>query len=193
MLLRALTERGALTSPHGRVAVGWLIVEDLAMVLALVLLPVLADSLGGTPTHESDGGVARTVVVALIKVAIFAALMLIVGARVIPWLLARVSRIGSRELFILAVLATALGIAYGAARMFDVSFALGAFLAGLVLAESEVGHDAGEEIVPLRDTFAVLFFVSVGMLIDPQFLLDEPSGSSWSSGSWSLAKHWRRY
>ena len=174
VLLRALSERGDLTSPHGRVAVGWLIVEDLAMVLALVLLPVLADSLGGTPLHASDEGVARTVAEAMLKVAVFAALMLVVGARVIPWLLARVARIGSRELFILAVLATALGIAYGAARLFDVSFALGAFLAGLVLAESEVGHDAGEELVPLRDAFAVLFFVSVGMLIDPGFLIDEP-------------------
>jgi len=174
VLLRALTERGELTSPHGRVAVGWLIVEDLAMVIALVLLPVLADTLGGAPLHASDAGVARTVAEALVKVAIFAALMLVVGARVIPWLLARVARIGSRELFILAVLSTALGIAYGAARLFDVSFALGAFLAGLVLAESEVGHDAGEELVPLRDAFAVLFFVSVGMLIDPEFLLEEP-------------------
>jgi CPA2 family monovalent cation:H+ antiporter-2 len=144
------------------------------MVLALVLLPVLAESLGGTPLNDSEGGIVRTVAVALFKVAIFAALMLAVGARAIPWLLARVARTASRELFILAVLATALGIAYGAARLFDVSFALGAFLAGLVLAESEVGHDAGEEIVPLRDAFAVLFFVSVGMLIDPAFLLDEP-------------------
>jgi CPA2 family monovalent cation:H+ antiporter-2 len=174
VLLRSLTERNDLTSPHGQVAVGWLIVEDLAMVLALVLLPVLADPLGGAPLHESERGVAATLALALGKVAIFAALMLVLGVRFIPWLLGRVSRTGSRELFILAVLASALGVAYGAARLFDVSFALGAFLAGLVLAESEVGHDAAEELVPLRDAFAVLFFVSVGMLIDPKFLIEEP-------------------
>lgn len=174
VLLRALTERGDLTSPHGQVAVGWLIVEDLAMVLALVLLPVLAEPLGGAALQGGDGDIVRTLAVALAKVTIFAALMLVLGVRFIPWLLGRVSGTGSRELFILAVLASALGIAYGAARLFDVSFALGAFLAGLVLAESDVGHDAAEELVPLRDAFAVLFFVSVGMLIDPSFLIDEP-------------------
>jgi CPA2 family monovalent cation:H+ antiporter-2 len=164
VLLRGLGEAGTLESRAGRTAVGWLIVEDLVVVIALVLLPVLAGA---------EGNVAGVVVMTLAKVAFFAALMLVVGVRVIPAILAWVERTGSRELFILATLALALGIAYGAAEAFDVSFALGAFLAGVVVNESELSHRAGEEALPLRDAFAVLFFVSVGMLIDPAVLVED--------------------
>ena len=164
VLMRGLSDSDTLESRAGRTAVGWLIVEDLVVVIALVLLPVLAGS---------EGDVARVVLVTLAKVAFFAALMLVVGVRVIPAVLAWVERTGSRELFILATLAVALGIAYGAAEAFEVSFALGAFLAGVVVNESELSHRAAEEALPLRDAFAVLFFVSVGMLIDPSVLLHD--------------------
>ncbi len=152
---------------------GWLIVEDLIMVIALVLLPALAPMLGGQASAAAMSGadLAFTLAVTLGKVALFIALMLVVGIRVIPWLLARVEGTGSRELFILAVLAAALGIAYAAAALFGVSFALGAFLAGVVINESEFSHRAAEEALPLREAFAVLFFVSVGMLLDPSFLV----------------------
>jgi CPA2 family monovalent cation:H+ antiporter-2 len=178
VLLRALEQRNALQSPDGRIAIGWLIVEDLAMVLALVLLPVLADSLGGTSPGTAGGappeGMLRAFGVTLAKVALFVGLALVVGTRVVPWLLTRVARTGSRELFTLAVLATALGIAYGSAALFGVSFALGAFFAGVILSESELSHKAGADSLPLQDAFAVLFFVSVGMLFDPSILLREP-------------------
>jgi CPA2 family monovalent cation:H+ antiporter-2 len=174
VLLRALEERAAVATPAGRVAVGWLLVEDLAMVIALVLLPVLAGPLGGTAPAGSEGTLLATLGLTLAKVGVFAVLMLVIGARVIPWLLERVAGVGSRELYLLAVLATALGIAYAGAELFGVSFALGAFIAGLVVGQSAVGHEAGEQVVPLQDAFAVLFFVSVGMLIDPAFLLDAP-------------------
>ena len=174
VLLRALAERGMLDSPGGQVAVGWLVVEDLIMVVALVLLPALAGPLGGTVSSESGGGsILASLAWTLGKVALFVVLMLIVGVRAIPWLLRRVERTGSRELFILATLAVSLGVAYGAAELFGASFALGAFLAGVVVNESELSHRAAEEALPLRDAFAVLFFVSVGMLIDPGFLLAE--------------------
>jgi CPA2 family monovalent cation:H+ antiporter-2 len=177
VLLRALTERGDLATPAGRVAVGWLVVEDLIMVVALVLLPALALPLGGTAVGATatPGGadLALTLALTLGKVAAFVALMLVAGVRVIPWLLVRVERTGSRELFILAILAIALGIAYGAAEFFGVSFALGAFLAGVVVNESELSHRAAEEALPLREAFAVLFFVSIGMLIDPVFVVAE--------------------
>ena len=176
VLLRALTLYGKLDGPAGRVAVGWLVVEDLIMVVALVLLPALAEPLGGRATDggsDAELGLAGALALTLGKVALFVLLMLIVGVRVIPWLLARVEQTGSRELFILATLATALGIAYGAAELFGASFALGAFLAGVVVNESEQSHRAAEEALPLREAFAVLFFVSVGMLIDPMFLVDE--------------------
>ncbi len=178
VLLRALQERHLIESERGRIAVGWLIVEDLAMVLALVLLPPLATLIkdgvetGGGGLGSRD--LAMVLLITLAKVAGFVALMLVVGRRVIPWLLHYIAHTGSRELFRLAVLAIALGVAYGAAVLFGVSFALGAFFAGMILSESELSHRAAEESLPLRDAFAVLFFVSVGMLFDPAILLRDP-------------------
>jgi CPA2 family monovalent cation:H+ antiporter-2 len=180
VLLRALQERRLVETRTGRIAVGWLIVEDLAMVLALVLLPALGGLLQDAPAAAtaahggSGGGLAAAIGITLGKVAAFVAFMLIVGRRVIPWLLHYVAGTGSRELFRLAVLAVALGVAYEAAQLFDVSFALGAFFAGMVLSESELSQQAGRELLPLRDAFAVLFFVSVGMLVDPSILLRDP-------------------
>ena len=173
VLLRALEERGVLDSVDGRIAVGWLIVEDLAMVLALVLLPALAGPLGGTP-QEGGGSVGMAILVTLLKVAVFLALMFVVGRRAVPWLLDRVARTGSRELFTLAVLAVALGIAVGAAVLFGVSFALGAFFAGVVISDSDLSHQAAADALPFQDAFAVLFFVSVGMLFDPSILVRQP-------------------
>jgi len=180
VLLRALQERRMVESEQGRIAVGWLIVEDLAMVLALVLLPALSGALGGrvvaTPTAEWLGGddVWVTLGITLAKVAGFVVLMLVVGRRVIPGIMHWVAHIGSRELFRLAVLAIALGVAFGSAKLFGVSFALGAFFAGMVLSESPLSHRAAEETLPLRDAFAVLFFVSVGMLVDPSIIIKSP-------------------
>jgi CPA2 family monovalent cation:H+ antiporter-2 len=171
VLLRALEERNASGSPEGRIAIGWLIVEDLAMVLALVLLPAVASS--GAP-GVTAGGIAGLVAVTLAKVAVFVALMAFVGRRAVPWILERVAATGSRELFTLAVLAVALGIAVGAAFLFGVSFALGAFLAGIVINESDLSYEAAANALPLRDAFAVLFFVSVGMLFDPTILVSSP-------------------
>ncbi|WP_230852076.1 cation:proton antiporter [Ralstonia solanacearum] len=174
VLLKALEDRGIENSREGHIAVGWLIVEDLVMVVALVLLPALAGVLGGTgSTAVGWWEVTQVLAVTLGKVVAFAALMLVVGRRVIPWMLERIVRTGSRELFRLGVLATALGVAYGATVLFGVSFALGAFFAGMVLAESEFSQRAAEESLPLRDAFAVLFFVSVGMLFDPRVLIDD--------------------
>ncbi len=174
VLLRALEEQGSVQSVNGRIAVGWLIVEDLAMVLALVLLPAAAELL-------TDGGAALSATDLLIdlgltmgKVILFVAIVMMVGPRVVPWLLSQVARVGSRELFTLAVLAVALGIAYGSAVLFGVSFALGAFFAGLVLSESRFSHKAAADSLPLQDAFAVLFFVSVGMLFDPMIVVREP-------------------
>ena len=179
VLLRALQERHLLDSERGRIAVGWLVVQDLAMVLALVLLPALSGLLSeSSAVHAANlpgaSEVAMTLALTLGKVGAFVALMLVVGRRVIPWVLHYVAHTGSRELFRLAVLAIALGVAYGAAALFDVSFALGAFFAGMVLSESELSHHAAAESLPLRDAFAVLFFVSVGMLFDPTILLRDP-------------------
>ena len=175
VLLRALEDRRLLDTNRGRIAVGWLIVEDLAMVLVLVLLPPLAGMLGGTVDGAHAGGnVYATLGLTLAKVAAFIAFMLIVGRRAIPWLLERTAGMGSRELFTLAVLAISLGVAYASARLFDVSFALGAFFAGMVLKESRLSHEAAQESLPFRDAFAVLFFVSVGMLFDPAILLRQP-------------------
>ncbi|WP_137390790.1 YbaL family putative K(+) efflux transporter, partial [Rhodoligotrophos defluvii] len=181
VLLRALQERRLIETERGRIAVGWLIVEDLAMVLTLVLLPAIAGLLisleGGetgarAPLRSRD--ILETVAITLGKVAAFVALMLIVGRRAVPWLLHRIAHMGSRELFRLAVLAISLGVAYGATTLFGVSFALGAFFAGMVLSESELSHRAAEETLPLRDAFAVLFFVSVGMLFDPMIIIRDP-------------------
>lgn len=178
VLLRALEQRNMLDSANGRIAVGWLIVEDLAMVLALVLLPALAGALGGDARGVAAQFAGDSLVTALFltltKVAIFVALVIIVGTRVVPWLLLTVARTGSRELFTLSVLAIALGIAYGSAELFGVSFALGAFFAGVVLSESDFSHQAAADSLPLQDAFAVLFFVSVGMLFDPGILLRQP-------------------
>jgi CPA2 family monovalent cation:H+ antiporter-2 len=177
VLLKALEERNAVQTPNGRVAVGWLIVEDLAMVLVLVLLPALAEVLGGqtgATSQASDQSIIVTLGVTLLKVAAFGALALIVGPRVMPWLLRQAARTGSRELFTLAVLALSVGIAFGAAKFFGVSFALGAFFAGMVLNESDLSHKAASNSLPLQDAFAVLFFVSVGMLFDPTIIVREP-------------------
>lgn len=177
VLLKALEDRGLLDSINGRIAVGWLVVEDLVMVLVLVLLPPLAGLLGGNadPAHGQGGqGLATALAMTLGKVVAFIALMLVVGRRVFPKLLWLVARSGSRELFTLCVIATAVGVAYVSARLFDVSFALGAFFAGMMMRESEFSHRAADESLPLRDAFSVLFFVSVGMLFDPQVVLQEP-------------------
>ncbi len=176
VLLKALEVHGVLDSMNGRIAVGWLVVEDLATVLMLVLLPPLAGVLGGHPSSALEGAnplwleIGQT----LLQVAAFIALMLIFGQRLLPWLLWQVAKTGSRELFTLAVVAAAIGIAYGAAALFSVSFALGAFFAGMVMRESEFSHRAAEQSLPLRDAFSVLFFVSVGMLFEPAILVQQP-------------------
>ena len=175
VLLKALEARGALQTMNGRISVGWLVVEDLATVLVLVLMPPLAGVLGGTAAPVEDAApLWRTVGQTLLQVSAFIALMLIAGRRLLPWLLWHVARTGSRELFTLAVVTAAIGIAYGAAELFGVSFALGAFFAGMVMRESEFSHRAAEESLPLRDAFAVLFFVAVGMLFDPSVVMEEP-------------------
>ena len=175
VLLRALEDRGILESADGRIAVGWLIVEDLVTVLALVLLPVLAGAIGtGSAAPTTNGALLTTLALTLLKVGAFVAVMLAGGRRVVPWLLGRVVGTGSRELFTLAVLAVALGVAVGAAALFDVSFALGAFFAGVIVSESDFSHEAATSALPLRDAFAVLFFVSVGMLFDPAIILRQP-------------------
>ncbi|GJL76139.1 YbaL family putative K(+) efflux transporter [Nitrosomonas sp.] len=172
VLLKALESRGLLETMNGRIAVGWLIVEDLVTVLILVLLPSFASLLNGSV--DDTASLWQTVAYTLLQVSIFIALMLIVGRRLLPWLLWQVAQTGSRELFTLAVVAFAISIAYGAAVLFGVSFALGAFFAGMVMRESKFSQRAAEESLPLRDAFAVLFFVSVGMLFEPQVLIDEP-------------------
>lgn len=184
VLLRALQERRQVETEKGKIAVGWLIVEDLVMVLTLVLVPPLAGLLGGTPPAASGspeliaalgiGTVWTTLAVTAAKIVLFVALMLIVGRQLIPWILHYVAHTGSRELFRLSVLAIALGVAFASAKLFGVSFALGAFFAGMVLAESQLSSQAAKETLPLRDAFAVLFFVSVGMLFDPATLLRQP-------------------
>ncbi|TBW11841.1 Kef family K(+) transporter [Azotobacter chroococcum subsp. isscasi] len=174
VLLRTLEAHGILDSMNGRIAVGWLVVEDLAMVLVLVLLPPLAGALGGDAPDAGAGSLWGTLALTLLKVSAFIALMLVGGRRVLPKLLWLVAGTGSRELFTLCVVAAAVSIAYGAAELFGVSFALGAFFAGMVLRESEFSHRAAEESLPLREAFAVLFFVSVGMLFDPRVLVEQP-------------------
>jgi CPA2 family monovalent cation:H+ antiporter-2 len=172
VLLRALESRGLLESTNGRIAVGWLVVEDLAMVLVLVLLPALVGVVASGDSLQDELWV--TLAQTLFAVGAFVAVMLVAGRRVLPWLLWQISKTGSRELFTLCVMAAAVSIAYGAAVLFGVSVALGAFFAGLVLRESEFAHRAAEESLPFRDAFAVLFFVSVGMLFDPRVLVERP-------------------
>ncbi|ERK18170.1 MAG: YbaL family putative K(+) efflux transporter [Pantoea sp.] len=172
VLLRALEERQLIDSQRGQIAIGWLIVEDLVMVLTLVLLPAIAGML--EQGNASPTLLAWDLLLTIGKVVTFMVLMMVVGRRVIPWILAKSAATGSRELFTLAVLALALGIAFGAVEFFDVSFALGAFFAGMVLNESELSHRAAHDTLPLRDAFAVLFFVSVGMLFDPMILVNQP-------------------
>ena len=175
VLLRAMEDRRLLETRRGRIAVGWLIVEDIAMVLALVMLPVLADTFevsGDEPA--SFGRFVVAIAWTLVKLGAFVAFMLLVGRRVIPWTLEKIAATGSRELFTLSVLAIALGVAFGSATLFGVSFALGAFFAGMLLNESELSHKAANDSLPLRDAFAVLFFVSVGMLFNPAILIAHP-------------------
>lgn len=185
VLLRALQERRLVETERGRIAVGWLIVEDLVMVLALVLLPPLAGLLGGAAPSTGGpqslaamflgvGPVWETLLITAAKIGLFVALMLVFGRRLIPWVLHYVAHTGSRELFRLSVLAIALGVAFGSAKLFGVSFALGAFFAGMVLAESQLSAQAAKETLPLRDAFAVLFFVSVGMLLNPLVFVTQP-------------------
>ncbi len=174
VLLRALEERRLIETGKGKIAVGWLIVEDLAMVLALVLVPAFADVLGGDGGGDGSHSFWLTLLITLGKVGAFVAVMLVIGRRAIPWILERVAGTGSRELFTLCVLAVAMGVAFGAAELFGVSFALGAFFAGMLLNESEFGHKAANDSLPLRDAFAVLFFVSVGMLFDPKIVIEHP-------------------
>lgn len=182
VLLRAMQERRLIDTERGRIAIGWLIVEDLAMVMALVLLPAIASVTGRAQGMAASDpivtwlglGIGGTILLTVAKVVLFIVLMLVVGRKVIPWLLNVVAQTGSRELFRLGVLAIALGVAFGAAHLFGVSFALGAFFAGMVMSESELSHRAAEESLPLRDAFAVLFFISVGMLFDPMSLLKDP-------------------
>ena len=179
VLLKSLEVRGELDSMGGRIAVGWLVVQDLVTVLALVLLPPFAAIIGGTKATTvavSTGSTSLWLTVGhtLLLVGAFVALMFIVGKRVLPWLLWQVAKTGSRELFTLAVVTTAIGIALGATAFFNVSFALGAFVAGTVMRESEFSHRAAQETLPLRDAFSVLFFVSIGMMVDPAIFLDQP-------------------
>ena len=181
VLLRALEAQGILDSINGRIAVGWLIVEDLITVLILVLLPAMAASLGGQPIgHDSagsgnDGGhLLLALGIVLAKFAGFVVFMLLVGARLLPWLLERVASTNSRELFTLAVVASAIGIGFGAAELLGLSFALGAFFAGIVLGESDHSHRAAVELQPLQDAFTALFFVAIGMLFDPSILVRRP-------------------
>ena len=179
VLLKALEEQNLIESVGGRIAVGWLIVEDLAMVLALVLLPAFAEVLGGaaaaSAAHGATGlSIGTTIAMTLLKVAAFAGIAVFLGPKVVPWLLTLVARTGSSELFTLSVLALALGLAYGAAAIFGVSFALGAFFAGVVMSESRLSRRAANDSLPLQNAFAVLFFVSVGMLFDPSVIIREP-------------------
>lgn len=173
VLLKALEARGFLDSMNGKIAVGWLVVEDLITVLVLVLMPPLAFILGGTSPNNSSS-LIYTLSITVLQVTGFIALMLVVGKRFLPWMLWHIAKTGSRELFTLSIISAAIGIAYGSAKLFNISFALGAFFAGMVMRESEFSHRAAQESLPLRDAFAVLFFVSVGMLFEPSILVDKP-------------------
>ena len=173
VLLRALEDRDMISSSDGRIAIGWLVVEDLLMVLTLVLLPALSGIMAGGVSSNSPS-LWPTLGITIGKVVLFIGLMLIAGVRFFPWLLSRVEKTGSRELFTLAVIALALGVAFGSAKLFGVSFALGAFFAGVVINESDLSHRAAKDLQPLQDAFTVLFFVAVGMLFDPSILIRQP-------------------
>ena len=177
VLLRALEDRDMNNSNDGRIAIGWLVVEDLLMVLTLVMLPALAGVMGGElpdNSHNGNESVWLVLGITIGKVVVFIGLMLVAGVRFFPWLLSHVERTGSRELFTLAVIALALGVAFGSAKLFGVSFALGAFFAGVVVNESDLSHRAARDLQPLQDAFTVLFFVAVGMLFDPSILFRQP-------------------
>jgi CPA2 family monovalent cation:H+ antiporter-2 len=201
VVLRVLEDRGMLDSIDGRIAVGWLIVEDLGVVFALVLLPAILGAVSGDGASGSSLEIAKVVAVTIAKVVGFIALMGVVGRRAVPWLLTHVARTGSRELFTLAVLAVSLGVAMGAAALFGVSFALGAFVAGVVISESDLSYRAGADALPMQDAFAVIFFVSTGMLLDPEILLQAPGklvavlgvilvgNALWSAALMVLLKH----
>jgi CPA2 family monovalent cation:H+ antiporter-2 len=201
VVLRVLEDRGMLDSIDGRIAVGWLIVEDLGVVFALVLLPAILGAVSGDGASGSSLEIAKVVAVTIAKVVGFIALMGVVGRRAVPWLLTHVARTGSRELFTLAVLAVSLGVAMGAAAVFGVSFALGAFVAGVVISESDLSYRAGADALPMQDAFAVIFFVSTGMLLDPEILLQAPGklvavlgvillgNALWSAALMVLLKH----
>jgi CPA2 family monovalent cation:H+ antiporter-2 len=182
VLLRALQERRLIETERGRIAVGWLIVEDMAMVLALVLLPAFAGAFGGE-SGASAAAIGKALGLTVAKLAAFIAVMLIVGKRIIPWILHYMAHTGSRELFRLSVLVIALGTAFAAAELFGVSFALGAFFAGMILSESALSQQAAQETLPLRDAFAVLFFVSVGMLFNPSIVVTAPIPVRWPCAS----------
>ena len=201
VVLRVLEDRGMLDSIDGRVAVGWLIVEDLGVVFALVLLPAILGAVSGNGASGSSLEIAKVVAITVAKVVGFIALMGVIGRRAVPWLLTHVARTGSRELFTLAVLAVSLGVAMGAAALFGVSFALGAFVAGVVISESDLSYRAGADALPMQDAFAVIFFVSTGMLLDPEVLLQAPGklvavlgviligNALWSAALMVLLKH----
>ncbi len=174
VLLKALESRNLMKSINAKITIGWLVVEDLITVLVLVLLPPLASLLGGTALGNESVSIWQTIGLTLLQVAAFIVIMLGIGKRLLPWMLWHIAKTGSRELFTLAVISAAIGIAYGASALFNVSFALGAFFAGMVMRESEFSHRAAQESLPLRDAFAVLFFVSVGMLFQPSILIDKP-------------------
>lgn len=175
VLLRALEEHNLLQSMNGRIAIGWLIVEDLAMVLALVLVPALAVSINANPEEGAPGpGIGISLMMALGKVAVFIGVMQFGGKRLLPWLLEVVARTRSRELFTLAVFVSALGVAFGASKLFGISLALGAFFAGMMIRESDLNHEAADRALPFQDAFAVVFFVAVGMLFDPKIMMTHP-------------------
>lgn len=174
VLLRALEDNRLIETQRGKIAIGWLVVEDLVMILALVILPAVAMAMHPEPSTAAAKPLWLSLLITLGKLGLFVALMLIVGKRAIPWTLEKVAGNGSQELFTLAVLAIALGVAFGSAKLFGVSFALGAFFAGMLLNESELSHKAASDTLPMRDAFAVLFFVSVGMLFDPRILIEQP-------------------
>lgn len=174
VLLKALESRRILESMNGKIAVGWLVVEDMITVLVLVLMPALAGALGGQGEAANAGAIWETMGMTMLEIAGFVALMLVVGRRVLPWLLWYVAGTGSRELFTLTVIAVAIGVAFFASSLFNVSFALGAFFAGMIMRESEYSHRAAEDSLPFRDAFSVLFFVAVGMLFDPSILIKQP-------------------